>query len=210
MIDNLIERYPALAGIREYIEMAGKIWISCYKNGGKLLICGNGGSCADSDHIVGELMKGFLSLRPLSDEQKSVMKGNCPAVSEQWLNRLQNGLPAISLNSAVALNSAFCNDVDPELVYAQQLMGLGNREDVLVCISTSGNSKNVCAAAAVGKSLGINVISLTGRLGGRLKEISDVCICVPETETYKVQELHLPVYHYLCAKTEAYFYGRER
>ena len=205
MVNNLIERYPVLKSIKEDIILAGKEWIKCYENGGKLLICGNGGSCSDSDHIVGELMKGFLNLRPLSEDQKRIMKENCFAVPDVWLNRLQNGLPAISLNSSCTLNSAFCNDVDPELVYAQQLMGLGTKKDVLVCISTSGNSKNVYAAAVVGKSLGITVVSLTGESGGKLKEISDICICVPETETYKVQELHLPIYHYLCAETENYF-----
>ncbi|MBO7519312.1 MAG: SIS domain-containing protein, partial [Clostridia bacterium] len=164
------------------------------------------GSSADCDHIVGELMKGFLSKRPLSAAQKLSMTENAGFIDEKWLDQLQGGLPAISLTSQSALNTAFCNDVNPELVYAQQLMGLGKKEDVVFCISTSGNSKNVCAAAAVGKALGITVIGLTRKSGGKLKETADICICVPETETYKVQELHLPVYHYLCAEIENHFF----
>ncbi|MBR4909916.1 MAG: SIS domain-containing protein, partial [Clostridia bacterium] len=171
------------------------------------LLCGNGGSAADCEHIVGELMKGFLSKRRLSEELKQSMIKNAGYINKDWLEKLQGGLPAISLTSAAALNSAFCNDVDPELVYAQQLMGLGDDRDVLLCISTSGNSKNVCAAATVGKALGIKVIGLTGKSGGKLKEIADICICAPETETYKVQELHLPIYHYICAEAEKHFFN---
>ncbi|MCQ2450056.1 MAG: SIS domain-containing protein [Clostridia bacterium] len=204
---ELFERYPALDGAKQSIEAAKDALIAAYKNGGKLLLCGNGGSCADCDHIVGELMKGFLSKRPLSAEQKQAMKKNAEYISDEWLDQLQGGVPAISLPSATALNAAFCNDVNPELMYAQQLMGLGNAKDVLLCISTSGNSKNVYAAAVVGKALGLTVIGLTGEGGGKLKTVADICICVPETETYKIQELHLPVYHYLCAAVEAAFFG---
>lgn len=207
MLNNLIERYPNLSCIKDDIKTASDMWIKCYEDGGKLLICGNGGSCSDADHIVGELMKGFMSLRPLTDDQKKSMKANCQEINDEWLCQLQRGLPAISLNGAQALNSAFCNDVNPELVFAQQLMGFGNKNDILVCISTSGNSKNVYAAAVTAKALGITVISLTGKNGGKLKGVSDVCICAPETETYKVQELHLPIYHYLCAETEKRFFG---
>ena len=152
-------------------------------------------------------MKGFLSMRSLSDEQKQSMINNADYIDREWLEELQGGLPAISLTSATALNMAFCNDVNPDLLYAQQLMGLAKKEDVLFCISTSGNSKNVCAAAIVGKALGITVVGLTGNGGGKLKEITDVCICAPETETYKVQELHLPIYHYICAEIEKHFFG---
>ena len=203
---SLYERYEVLNPAKESIESAKGAIIKSFESGGKLLLCGNGGSCADCDHIVGELMKGFMSKRPLSEEQKQKMINNAGYINRDWLCSLQGALPAISLPSSSALNTAFCNDVDPELIYAQQLMGLAKKEDVLFCISTSGNSKNVCAAATVGKALGITVIALTGKSGGKLKDIADICICVPETETYKVQELHLPVYHYICAETEKYFF----
>lgn len=206
MLDYLIERYPILAACKKDVKNAADMIIDCYKNEGKVLICGNGGSCADGDHIVGELMKGFLKKRPLSEAQKSEMKKNCPEVDDETLSKLQNGLPAISLPSIAALNSAFCNDVDPELIYAQSLMSLGKKGDILIALSTSGNSKNVFAAAKVAKALGVTVIGMTGETGGKLKAVCDICICVPETETYKIQELHLPVYHYLCAAVEEEFY----
>ncbi len=207
MLNELIKRYPVLEVCKEDCEKATQMIIDCYKNGGKVLICGNGGSCADGDHIVGELMKGFLKKRPISDSQKAEMKKNCPLVDEETLSKLQCGLPAISLPSISALNSAFCNDVDPELIYAQSLMSLGRENDILIGISTSGNSKNVFAATKVAKALGVKVIGLTGVTGGKIKDVADVCIKVPETETFKIQELHLPVYHYICAKVEETFYA---
>lgn len=207
MINSLLERYPLLNECIEDIENVKNAMISCFENGGKLLVCGNGGSCSDSDHIVGELMKGFLSKRPINQDKKQEMKKNCDVIESEWLEQLQGGLPAISLVSFMGLNSAFCNDVNPELMFAQALMGLAKKNDVLLCLSTSGNSKNVYAAAVVGKALGIKVIGLTGKSGGRLKTVADLCICVPETETYKVQELHLPTYHYLCAAVEKHFFG---
>jgi len=206
MLNELLTRYPVLTRIKDDIAKAAKEIISCYENGGKVLLCGNGGSCADCEHIVGELMKGFLKKRPVSDEQLAEMKANAPYLEDEILSKLQCGLPAISLSSMTALNSAFCNDVDPELIYAQPLMALGSKNDILIAISTSGNSKNVYAAVKVAKALGLCVIGLTGASGGKLKELTDVCICVPEEETFKIQELHLPVYHYLCAETEAHFF----
>lgn len=202
MLNELLKRYPCLESTREDILKAEKALITAFKNGNKLLICGNGGSCADCEHIAGELMKGFLSKRPLSEEQKAEMKANCSEIEEKYLLLLQRAVPAISLPSFTALNTAFCNDVEPELVFAQCLMGLGKKDDILLCISTSGNSKNVVAAALTAKALGIKTIGLTGKTGGKLKSICDICICVPETDTFKVQELHLPVYHYLCARVE--------
>lgn len=204
---NLFERYTILNTAKESIENAKNTIIKSFEVGGKLLLCGNGGSCADCDHIVGELMKGFLKQRPLSDEQKTEMKKNCDLVDDALLSKLQGSLPAISLPSITALNSAFCNDVDPELIYAQSLVGLAQKNDILLAISTSGNSKNVFAAAKVAKALGITVIGLTGEKGGKLKEVADICICAPETETYKIQELHLPIYHYICAEIEKYFFN---
>ena len=202
MLNELLKRYPCLESTREDILKAEKALITAFKNGNKLLICGNGGSCADCEHIVGELMKGFLSKRPLTEEQKAEMKANCPEIEEKNLSLLQRAVPAIALPSFTALNTAFCNDVEPELVFAQCLMGLGKKDDILLCISTSGNSKNVVAAALTAKALGLKTIGLTGKTGGKLKSICDICICVPETDTFKVQELHLPVYHYLCARVE--------
>ena len=206
MLNELMKRYPQLSVCKEDILKAEKALIECYKNGGKVLICGNGGSCADSDHIVGELMKGFLKKRPLSDDKKAEMKKKCDLVDDELLSKLQGGLPAIALPSITALNSAFCNDVDPELIYSQPLIALANQNDILIGISTSGNSKNVFAAVKVAKALGIKVIGLTGNTGGKLKEYSDIAICVPEIETFKIQELHLPVYHYLCAAIEENFF----
>lgn len=206
MLQELFTRYPALLDCKEDIEKAEKALIDCYEKGGKVLLCGNGGSCADCEHIVGELMKGFLKKRPLSDSQKAAMKQRCDLVEDDLLGRLQGGLPAIALPAMTALNSAFCNDVDPALIYAQPLMGLARENDMLIAISTSGNSANVYEAVKVAKALGIQVIGLTGQTGGKLKETADICICAPETETFKVQELHLPIYHYLCAAVEAHFF----
>lgn len=207
MLQELLARYPQLAVCEDALKAAAAAMISCYQNGGKLLLCGNGGSCADCDHIVGELMKGFLKKRPLRSTQKADMLHNSPLLDDALLSKLQGGLPAIALPSIPALNSAFCNDVDPELIYAQSVMALGQAGDVLIAISTSGNAKNVFAAAKVAKGLGLTVIGLTGKGGGKLSEISDICIRVPETQTFKVQELHLPVYHYLCAATESHFFS---
>ena len=207
MIKNLIDRYPTLALCESDIENATNTIINCYGNGGKLLIAGNGGSSADADHIVGELMKGFMKKRELNDSQKAQMKEKCQDISEETLAKLQNALPAISLSSFSALNTAFSNDVDADLVFAQGVFGLGKANDVLIAISTSGNSKNVVEAAKVAKAIGMKVIALTGKSGGVLKNLADITITAPETETYKVQELHLPVYHYICAEIESHFFG---
>lgn len=206
MLNELIERYSCLDVCRDSLRAAADAMIHCYSQGGKVLTCGNGGSCADADHIVGELMKGFLKKRPLSEGQRQSMKERCPELSDQILVKLQCGLPALSLCSLTALNTAFCNDADPELIYAQAVLGLGIPGDILICMSTSGNAKNVFAAAQVAKSLGLTVIGLTGKNGGKLSQVADICIRVPETETYRIQELHLPVYHYLCAAVEAHFF----
>ena len=203
---DLLARYPQLSVIENEIQTSLNTIIKCYQNGGNLLLCGNGGSAADCEHIVGELMKGFLSKRPINSKKRELMKKNYP-IEDDVLDKLQDGLPAISLPSLVAINSAVCNDIDASLIYAQQLISLGTSSDVLLAISTSGNSKNVIEAAKVAKALGLTVIGLSGGSGGKLKELSNVCICVPESETYKVQELHLPIYHYLCAAVEKHFFG---
>ena len=206
-MNKLLERYPALAGCKNDIESALCAIERVYVSGGKLLLCGNGGSCADCEHISGELMKGFLKKRPLTDEKKREMRENCPEIDEAVLCSLQDALPAIPLTSLSALNTAFCNDVDPALIYAQSVLALGKRGDALIAMSTSGNSKNVVEAAKVAKALGLCVIALTGESGGKLKSIADVCICAPECETYKIQELHLPIYHSLCAEIENRFFS---
>ena len=206
MIQELITRYPVLSVCRNDIQAAIDTIIHCYEHGGKVLLCGNGGSCADSDHIVGELMKGFLKKRPLSDAQKAAMKARSATLNDSLLNALQCGLPAISLPSLTALNTAFCNDADPELIYAQAVLALAKPGDVLIAISTSGNAKNVFAAVQVAKGLGVTVIGLTGNTGGKLKQYADIAVCVTETETFKIQELHLPVYHTVCAAVEAHFF----
>lgn len=205
MVKELVERYPALSVCAGDIQAAIDSLISCYQQGHKLLLCGNGGSCADCLHIVGELMKGFLKKRPLSDSQKELLLSRQPELSG-YLDKLQNALPAIALCEESALNTAFCNDVDPQLQFAQQVLGYGREGDILLAISTSGNAQNVALAARTAKALGMKVVGLTGAKGGNLSQIADICIRVPESETYRVQELHLPVYHAICAAVEAAFY----
>ena len=207
MINELIKRYPSLGAVKVNIEAARDMIIGCYENGGKLLLCGNGGSSADCDHIVGELMKGFLLKRPLSDKLKRDMRARSPELDSATLDKLQMGLPAVSLTSIGALNTAFANDVDPSLIYAQSVLSLGETGDVLIAISTSGNAKNVCEAARVARAIGMKVVALTGKDGGELKHLSDVCIIASECETYKIQEYHLPIYHYICAEVEKHFFG---
>ena len=207
MKDELLKRYPTLKECENDINDAVDIIEKTFSEGGKLLLCGNGGSCADCDHLSGELMKGFLKKRELSEDKKSEMRARFPMIEESTLEKLQAALPAIPLPSFTALNSAFCNDVEPDLVFAQSVMALGRKGDAFVAISTSGNSKNVVEAAKVARALGLRVIALTGKSGGKLSDIADVCIRAPETETYKVQELHLPIYHYICAEIEKRFFN---
>ena len=201
-LSELIARYPKLENCENAIRQSAEMLIQAFKDGHRLYLCGNGGSAADADHIVGELMKGFLKKRPLSDEQKSAFAAEDTALA----NGLMGGLPAISLHSQSALLTAFMNDEDPSLVYAQALYRLGQKDDVLLAISTSGNSENIVAAAKTAKTLGIKVIVLTGAKECRLDAIADLAIHVDSTETYRVQELHLPVYHWLCAEVEEYFF----
>ena len=196
-MENLLKRYPSLEVCKEDIENALKLMLDTYKNGGKVLVCGNGGSASDSDHIVGELMKGFKSKRYVTDER----------IAEDLRCGLQGALPAISLPSQTGVLTAFINDVDPDMMYAQLVHGYAKENDLLIGLSTSGNSKNVVNAARVAKAVGAKTLALTGEKESKLSEICDVCIKVPETETYKVQEYHLPVYHYMCLETEKYFFG---
>ena len=195
------ERYPELNDQKDNIEQAINILENCYKNNGKILVCGNGGSSSDSAHITGELMKSFTSKRPLNDELAKKINRE---FDKEITNKLQVGIPCIDLTSQTALLTAFANDVDPDYVFAQQVVGYSknNPNDVLLMLSTSGNSKNVVNAAKVAKSLGLKTISLTGKNESELSRLSTICIKAPEIETYKVQEYHLPIYHYICMELE--------
>ena len=203
----LIERYPALEICKEDIRKAYGLLESAYSNNRKLLVCGNGGSASDSEHIVGELMKEFKLKRKVFHEQASALKEIDIEMGTVLAENLQGALPAISLTGHSSLTTAFMNDAMPELAFAQQVNGYGKPGDVYLGISTSGNSKNVLYAAITAKSNGLKVIGLTGQKESRLMELADVCIRVPETETYKIQELHLPVYHCLCLMLEDKFFG---
>lgn len=208
MLDELMKRYPVLEPVKDSIQAAYKILETCYEDGGKLLIAGNGGSAADSEHIVGELMKGFVKRRPLSEEMKRALAAVDPQRGVRLAERLQGGLPAIALSGHTALSSAFANDVDGTLSYAQQVNGYGEAKDVFLGISTSGDAENVMYAAVTAKARGMKVLGLTGKDGGKLAKIADAAIIVPERETYKIQELHLPIYHALCLMLEDRFYEK--
>ena len=208
MLNDLIRRYPVLSSIQEDIEKAYKVLVECYENGGKLLIVGNGGSAADSEHIVGELMKGFVKRRPVDDAMRKALSEVDPARGAALAEKLQGGLPAIALTAHTALSTAFANDMDPVMCYAQQVYGYGKPGDVFLGISTSGNAENVMYAAVTAKAKGMKVVALTGKDGGKLAKISDVAMIMPEQETYKIQELHLPVYHVLCLMLEEHFYEK--
>lgn len=209
-IVTLIERYPSLAVCRESIQAAYDILRQAYTEGRKLLVCGNGGSASDSEHIVGELMKEFKLKREVYKDQADAMKAIDPDLGAILAKHLQGALPAITLTGHSSLTTAFMNDSNPELVFAQQVNGYGKPHDVFLGISTSGNSRNVLFAAVAAKAKGMKVIGLTGQKNCRLQELADVCIQVPETETYKIQELHLPVYHCLCMMLEEYFFGNKQ
>ena len=206
-IQILIERYPKLEVCREDIKKAYRLLETAYQNGRKLLVCGNGGSASDSEHIVGELMKEFKLKRKVFRSQAAALKEIDPELGQVLADNLQGALPAISLTAHSSLQTAFMNDVVPELVFAQQVNGYGNAGDVFLGITTSGNSQNVLYAAVNAKAKGLKVIGLTGGKENKLMKYADVCIRVPETETYKIQELHLPVYHCLCMMLEEKFFG---
>ena len=211
-IETLLQNHPALTACQDTIETARDLLIDTYREGGKLLLCGNGGSAADCDHIAGELLKGFLSHRPLSEEDCLALAESLPdgeADPDLYLlaGQLQGGLPAISLPAQTAAVTAVCNDTDPALIFAQLTWALGQSGDTLICLSTSGNSRNVVLAAKAAKTKGLRVLALTGENDSKLSELADVTVRVPATDTYRVQEYHLPVYHYLCAAVEGAFFG---
>lgn len=206
-IDLLTSRYPSLETCRESIIDAYQIMEDCYSHDGKLLIAGNGGSAADSEHIAGELMKRFETPRPVPAEFAEKLKSVDPVRGVDLSKNLERGLMAIPLVAHEAMTTAYINDVDGQGVFAQQLYGFGRPGDVFLGISTSGNSKNVMSATVVARALGIKVIGLTGAKGGELAKAADVAVKVPQTETYMIQELHLPVYHCWCLMLEDHFFG---
>ncbi len=206
ILDELIKRYPVLISVREQILSAYQAMETCYEHGGKLLVAGNGGSCADAEHIVGELMKGFVKRRPLPDKLQMRMKEIDGDHGALLAGSLQGSLKAMALNGHPGLSTAFANDVDADMIFAQQLCGYGDENDVFLAISTSGNSRNVDYAVTVALAKGITVIGLTGKDGGKLGRRADIAVIVPEMETFKIQELHLPIYHALCLMLEEHFW----
>lgn len=202
ILSELIARYPALSEEQRSIAAAFELLLSSAESGGKIMICGNGGSAADSAHIVGELMKSFKKTRPIDAKTAARLKEYGKEGARLALLSLEGAIPAVALTENGAFLTAFSNDKDASVAFAQQVYGLGEQRDALVCISTSGNSENCVLAAVAAKATEIKTVALTGAGGGKLASLADVCVKVPETETYKVQELHLPVYHCICAMLE--------
>ena len=206
-LEELITRYPQLVSLKEEIGKAVSSLITCYEQGGKVLLCGNGGSCSDSDHIVGELMKGFERKRRVGEAFSSRLTEYAGERGAYLAEKLQQGLPAISLTAHSALITAVANDTDADLIFAQQVIGYGKPGDVIIGISSSGNSQNVIDALITAKAKDMVVIGLTGETGGKMKPFCDILINVPGRRTAFVQELHLPVYHVLCLMVENHFFG---
>ena len=206
-LDLLCERYPSLSALRNTISDAAGMIIDCYSRGGKLLICGNGGSSSDADHFAAELMKSFESGRPLDESLKERFQEISGTRGRYLGEKLEHSLPAISLPANTALTTAISNDIDPSLIYAQQVIGYGEEGDVLVGISTSGNSQNIVDACITAKALNLNIIGISGKTGGKMKQFCDLLVNVPETRTAWVQELHLPVLHAICLIVENHFYS---
>ena len=211
-VDTLIARYPALEVCGTDIRAAIEALVTSYRAGGKLIVCGNGGSASDAEHIVGELMKGFLLPRHLDEHILAKLHEACdatdPRTVDYFMQNLQGALPAISLPSQLAISTAFSNDQAPDLTFAQQVLGLGKPGDVLLGITTSGNSKNVIYAFEIAEALGMRTIALTGTPGGRVAadSLADIVIKAPSSETYVIQEYHLPIYHALCIAAEKEFF----
>jgi phosphoheptose isomerase len=206
IFEQLVQRYPALLGCRPAIEQAYAALVQSFSDGGKLLICGNGGSAVDSDHIVGELMKAFVKPRTVEQEFQDALARMFGEDGAHTGKMLQGCLPTLSLTSQAALLSAIANDTDATMVYAQQVYGYGQKSDVLLAISTSGNSRNIIRAAQVARVKGMVVIGLTGKTGGKLAPLCDVAIRVPSSVTSEIQEWHLPIYHALCMALEEVFF----
>ena len=205
-MENLYKRYPALASCRKDIESAVETIKDCYRKGKKVITCGNGGSAADAEHIVGELMKGVPKKRRISPELQNKLKKIYPEEAGEICDNLQTPLSAVALTSHISLTTAFNNDMNPEFTFAQQLLGLGREGDVLIALSTSGRSKNILHACRLAKALQIKTIALTGKDGGTLKDICDIAIRVPEEEIFVIQECHVPIYHAICSTVEDEFF----
>lgn len=208
-LDLLVKRYPILVGVKDDIAKAYVMISDCYQNGGKLLIAGNGGSAADAEHIVGELMKAFVLDRKIEQDFAEKLMSIDSELGAVLAKKLQGALPAIALDGHMALSTAYMNDCEPLLCFAQQVNGYGNAGDVFLGISTSGNSKNVMYAATVARAKGMKVIGLTGERDSKLSAFADVCVKTPQSETYMVQELHLPIYHCLCLMLEENYFGND-
>lgn len=206
-LEELLKRYDVLIPLKEEIKKAAGAIINSYENSAKLLACGNGGSSSDSDHIVGELMKSFERKRPLEPKVKERLVKVGGERGRYLAENLQQGLSAISLTAHTALTTAVANDIDADVIFAQQVAGYGKKGDVLIGMSTSGNSQNVIDAILVAKAKGMITIGFTGKSGGKMKQLCDILINVPEQRTAYVQELHLPVYHTLCLMVEHHFFG---
>lgn len=206
-LEVLLERYPLLSPLRQELECAFSVMAESFAAGGKLLVGGNGGSCADAEHIVGELMKGFVLPRKPTPEESAALCGADPKRGERLSKVLQRGLPTVALHTHAGLQTAYGNDLDWTDAFAQQLFVLGKKGDVFLGISTSGNAENVLSAATVAKAFGMKVIALSGKTGGALSAMADVKLVVPSDETYQIQELHLPIYHALCLMLEEHFFG---
>lgn len=200
---SLLQRYPALKACEQDLIAAFDLLEAAYRKGNKLLLCGNGGSAADCEHIVGELMKGFLKRRPISAEDTAKLEASG---GKEMAGRLEGALAAIALPSQMSLLTATANDTDYDLTFAQQVYGLGRPGDALLAISTSGRAKNVCNAVIVARAFGLKSIALTGRTGGELAPLADIAIKVPSDNVAEIQELHLPVYHWLSTELEAAFF----
>ena len=207
IIDNLIERYPSLDICKQDILLSVEMLINCYQNKNKLLICGNGGSASDSQHIVGELMKSFRLKRKIPIEIQEQIEDKFPQSSQYYIENLEEPLTAISLVGETSLITAYSNDKAPDLIFAQQVYGLSNAGDILLAISTSGNSKNVLYACEIAQIKGMKIIGLTGQSGGKMNNICDILMKTPEIVTYKIQEYHLPIYHAICLAIEEEFFG---
>ena len=206
LINELTGRYPQLLPVKNEIHKAGECLINCYEQGKKVLVCGNGGSCSDADHMVAELMKGFEHMRPIDESLKNQLTEIDEERGKYLASKLQTGLPAISLTAHSGLVTAVANDTDAHLIFAQQVVGYGTSGDILIAISSSGDSQNVIDAMITAKAKGLTVIGLTGETGGKMKVFCDILINVPEKRTAFVQELHLPVYHTICAIVENHFF----
>ncbi len=206
ILNEVTGRFHQLLQLKETILSAAESLITCYGSGNKVLVCGNGGSCSDSDHIVGELMKGFERMRPLDQPFKDRLAAIDHERGTYLAEKLQQALPAVSLTAHQALITAVANDNGADLVFAQQVLGYGNKGDILIALSTSGNSRNVIDAVITAKAKGLTVIGLTGESGGKMKAYCDILINVPGKNTAQVQELQLPVYHVLCRMVESHFF----